>query len=76
MGFINRGYELDYLRRCYREEKSPFIVLYGKRRVDKTSLMKEFANGRSWTDTFQGARTTCGTKRLPDAPHWKGAAEI
>ena len=45
MEFINREYELDYLRRCYREEKSQFIVLYGKRRVGKTSLMKEFAKG-------------------------------
>ena len=45
MEFINREYELDYLRRSYREEKSQFIVLYGKRRVGKTSLMKEFAKG-------------------------------
>jgi len=26
----------------HREEKSQFIVLYGKRRVGKTSLVKEF----------------------------------
>lgn len=43
MEFINREYELEYLRRSYREEKSQFIVLYGKRRVGKTSLVKEFS---------------------------------
>ncbi|MFH1076883.1 MAG: ATP-binding protein [Pseudomonadota bacterium] len=43
MEFINREYELEFLRRAYREEKSQFIVLYGKRRVGKTSLVKEFA---------------------------------
>lgn len=43
MEFINREYELEVLRRAYLEEKSQFIVLYGKRRVGKTSLVKEFA---------------------------------
>jgi AAA+ ATPase superfamily predicted ATPase len=43
--FINRKYELEFLRRAYREDKSQFIVLYGKRRVGKTSLVKEFAGG-------------------------------
>ncbi|WP_298434764.1 ATP-binding protein [Geobacter sp.] len=42
MEFINREYELEFLRRSYGEEKSQFIVLYGKRRVGKTSLVKEF----------------------------------
>ena len=45
MEFINREYELEFLRKTYREEKSQFIVLYGKRRVGKTSLVKEFAEG-------------------------------
>lgn len=43
MEFINREYELEFLRRSYREEKAHFVVLYGKRRVGKTSLIKEFA---------------------------------
>lgn len=43
MEFINREYELEFLRRSYGEEMSQFIVLYGKRRVGKTSLVKEFA---------------------------------
>lgn len=47
MEFINREYELEFLRRSYREEKSQFIVLYGKRRVGKTSLVKEFAKSVS-----------------------------
>lgn len=43
MEFINRTYELGFLRGAYEEDKSQFIVLYGKRRVGKTSLIKEFA---------------------------------
>ena len=45
MDFINREYELEVLRRAYLENKSQFMVLYGKRRVGKTSLVKEFARG-------------------------------
>ena len=41
--FINREYELGVLNKAYREDKSQFIVLYGKRRVGKTALVKEFA---------------------------------
>ncbi|MBP7866146.1 MAG: ATP-binding protein [Acidobacteria bacterium] len=42
MEFVNREYELEFLRRIYREEQSHFVVLYGKRRVGKTALIKEF----------------------------------
>ena len=45
MEFINRENELDLLHRLYREEQSHFVVLYGKRRVGKTALIKEFSKG-------------------------------
>ncbi|MHB8093229.1 MAG: ATP-binding protein [Syntrophales bacterium] len=43
MIFVNRETELSFLRRAWQEEKSQFVVIYGKRRVGKTALVKEFS---------------------------------
>lgn len=45
MDFINRDHELAFLRRIYQDEHAQFVVLYGKRRVGKTALVKEFTKG-------------------------------
>src|SRR3972149_2125591 len=42
MVFINRENELKYLNNEYRDKKSRFVVIYGKRRVGKTELVKQF----------------------------------
>ena len=42
MRFINRERELEFLNRIYRENQSQFVVIYGKRRVGKTELTKQF----------------------------------
>jgi uncharacterized protein len=42
MLFINRDRELDFLNRKWEEGVHQLIVLYGKRRVGKTELMKHF----------------------------------
>ena len=38
---MDRKRELDFLEKCYRE-KTAFIVIYGRKRVGKTELIKEF----------------------------------
>src|SRR3989339_534396 len=43
MDFVDRENELSYLRSAYQEEKSQLVVIYGKRRVGKTALVKEFS---------------------------------
>ncbi|MCL6473411.1 MAG: ATP-binding protein [Firmicutes bacterium] len=43
MAFINRLNELGYLNDKYRARGSQLIVIYGKRRVGKTELAKQFA---------------------------------
>ncbi|MBW6484667.1 MAG: ATP-binding protein [Syntrophobacterales bacterium] len=43
MIFVNRETELSFLRRAWQEKKSQFVVIYGKRRVGKTALVKEFS---------------------------------
>lgn len=42
MTFINRDSELEFLHTSYKGNKSQFIVIYGKRRVGKTELVKQF----------------------------------
>ncbi|SHF05138.1 MULTISPECIES: ATP-binding protein [Caloramator] len=40
--FVNRKKELDFLNKEYTREGSSFVVIYGRRRVGKTSLIKKF----------------------------------
>ena len=42
MPFFNREQELQFLERKYRENGAQLIVIYGKRRVGKTELAKQF----------------------------------
>lgn len=45
--FIGRKKELQLLEELYVSEKFEFLVLYGRRRVGKTFLLREFANRHS-----------------------------
>ena len=45
MNFINREKEMETLDREYKKENS-FVVIYGRRRVGKTTLIKEFIKGK------------------------------
>ncbi len=40
--FVNRENELEFLNRQYAREESSFIIIYGRRRVGKTSLIEKF----------------------------------
>ncbi|GAB2023852.1 hypothetical protein RyT2_29330 [Pseudolactococcus yaeyamensis] len=40
--FVGREKELDYLNAAYQSDKFEFIVMYGRRRVGKTTLLNEF----------------------------------
>ncbi len=42
MAFIDRERELSFLEERWREPKAQFVVLWGKRRVGKTELVKQF----------------------------------
>ena len=46
MTFINREKELEFLEKKWQEDKFQLIVLYGKRRVGKTELMKQFLKSK------------------------------
>ncbi len=44
--FIGRTYELNLLEKCYKSNQSEFVVLYGRRRIGKTELLKTFCKDK------------------------------
>lgn len=44
--FVNRERELDLLERSYRSGRAELFVLYGRRRVGKTELLRAFCEGK------------------------------
>ena len=44
--FVGRKRELEILEQCYRSDKFECLVLYGRRRVGKTALIREFVRNR------------------------------
>ena len=44
--FIDREYELDWLERGWDSGKAELRILYGRRRVGKSTLLDEFARGK------------------------------
>ncbi len=47
MKFIDRERELSFLESKYGEGRSQFIILWGKRRVGKTELVKQFVRNKA-----------------------------
>ena len=48
MIFIDRINELKALNDRYDSGKAEFVVVYGRRRVGKTELLKQFMNNHDW----------------------------
>ena len=46
VGFINRKNELHILENIYKSKSSSLVVIYGRRRVGKTELSREFIKGK------------------------------
>jgi AAA+ ATPase superfamily predicted ATPase len=44
--FINRENEIKSLKEFWQERKPQFIIIYGKRRVGKTAIIKEFIKNK------------------------------
>lgn len=44
--FIGREYEMKSLNKLYKEDEFQFVVVYGRRRVGKTTLLSEFCKGK------------------------------
>jgi AAA+ ATPase superfamily predicted ATPase len=50
--FIDRKYELDFLNEKYKENKKQLIIIYGRRRIGKTSLIKKFIEDKKYIYHF------------------------
>ena len=44
--FINREPELDYLNQVFKKQRSSMVIIYGRRRIGKTTLIKEFIRNK------------------------------
>ena len=44
--FIGREYELQTLNKLYSEDRFHFVIIYGRRRVGKTTLLAEFCKDK------------------------------
>jgi len=44
--FIDRKKELEFLNDEYKKKESSLVILYGRRRIGKTSLIKEFGKNK------------------------------
>ena len=53
MKFVGRARELEELERLYQQGSFQMVVLYGRRRVGKTTLAAAFAQGKP-TLSFHG----------------------
>lgn len=56
--FIGRKKELDYLESRFQSNKSELIVLYGRRRIGKTELLREFSKDKDRTVFFVCTEST------------------
>jgi len=46
--FVDREEELDFLNEQYRSESAAMVILYGRRRLGKTSLIQAFAGDKPY----------------------------
>lgn len=46
MEFVGRKSELAFLEDCYADHRAQLVILYGRRRVGKTELLRRFCTGR------------------------------
>ncbi len=44
--FINRNQELNFLEEKFNEDKAQLIIIYGRRRIGKTELIRKFVDGK------------------------------
>jgi len=56
--FVDRNLELDQLTDCYRSETADFIVIYGRRRLGKSELVRQSIDERDDAIYYQAVEST------------------
>jgi len=44
--FVNRTEELGYLKKLYKEKNGRLLIIYGRRRIGKTELLRQFSKDK------------------------------
>ncbi|MEA3424206.1 MAG: ATP-binding protein [Bacillota bacterium] len=60
--FYGRKEELDFLEDRYKSNQGEFVVLYGRRRIGKTELLREFSKNKS--HVFYSCKETIDAEQL------------
>ena len=56
--FVDRDRELDQLTDCYESETADFVVIYGRRRLGKSELVRQSIEGRDDAVYYQAVEST------------------
>jgi len=56
--FVDRDVELDQLTDCYRSGTADFVVIYGRRRLGKSELVRQSIAGRDDAVYYQAVEST------------------
>ncbi|MFP9191377.1 ATP-binding protein [Natrialbaceae archaeon A-CW1-1] len=56
--FVDREAELDQLADCYESDSAEFIVIYGRRRLRKSELVRQSIEGRDDAVYYQAVEST------------------
>jgi hypothetical protein len=55
--FVDRKQELEWFEKNYRKKENSFLILYGRRRVGKTELIKQFIKDKPHIYFLAGTKT-------------------
>ncbi len=71
--FIGREKELTMLEEAYKSNKSELVAIYGRRRIGKSALIKEFSNKKTSCLHFEGLE---GEKTIGQIEHFKTTLSV
>ncbi|MFC6974791.1 ATP-binding protein [Halomicroarcula sp. GCM10025709] len=61
--FVDRDAELDQLAECYASESAEFVVIYGRRRLGKSELVRQSIADRDDAVYYQAVESTAPNQR-------------
>ena len=62
--FIGRRNELNMLEESYKSDKSELVVIYGRRRIGKSRLVKEFGKDKSHFFSFEALENSSMAEQM------------
>ena len=66
--FVDREDELRRLRDCYESDDADMVVIFGRRRLGKTELVRESLSSRDDSVLYQATETTRQIQNMGPVP--------